>query len=323
MSETIRVRPARISEVATLGRLVETRLPDMMSGARWNNDVEANLANLVPDRALLVATGGSRLAGMIALDIDHQRIIACYLDPEVAAPDTPRRLFQGIEKIAVTFGIRVLRGLARKRVAGFMRSLDYEVDESAPNDDGSVEIRKNLLARADPAIVRILEHCDSLGVPSNYGILHRMPVVPEAESLVEVGTDIFAREQRMTPEAGDAWARMRAAASNAGVDLQLISAFRSMNYQTSIIRKKIEEGHSMRKILRVSAPPGYSEHHGGRAVDITTHGCRPLEESFAETRAYRWLQANARFFGFRESYPRNNRHQIAWEPWHWFYFKNL
>lgn len=322
MSESVRVRPARISEVATLGRLVETRLPNMMSGAGWSSDVEAHLAHLVPDRALLVATRGSRLAGMVALDIDHQRILACYLDPEVAAPDTPKRLFEGIEGIAVSFGIRVLRGLARRRVAGFMRSLGYQMDESSEDAEGNVHVRKSLLEHADPVIVRILERCDELGVPPNYGILHRMPVVPEAEALVEVGTDIFSREQRMMPEAGDAWARMRAAAANAGVDLQLVSAFRSMGYQTNIVRKKLEEGQSMNKILRVSAPPGYSEHHSGRAVDLTTQSVRPLDEDFADTRAYRWLQANARFFGFRESYPRNNRHQLAWEPWHWYYFKN-
>jgi LAS superfamily LD-carboxypeptidase LdcB len=323
MQDEVKVRPARTTEIATLARLVETRLPDMMSGAGWHDNVESRLASLVPDQALLVATRGARLAGMIALDIDNGRIIACYLDPENASPDTPKRLFQNIEKVALIFGIRVLRGVARRRVTGFTKSLGYEIDSDAgnPNPPETIEIRKNLLAQADDELKGILESCDRLGIPENYGTVHRMPLVRNASELVEAGRDIFGRDQRLMPAAADAWARMKVAAANAGIDLQLVSAYRSQAYQTNILKKKLDEGQSLKRILRVSAPPGYSEHHSGRAIDLTTHGCKPLEEDFSKTRAYNWLRANARFFGFRESYPRNNRHQLAWEPWHWYYFK--
>ncbi len=75
----------------------------------------------------------------------------------------------------------------------------------------------------------------------------------------------------------------------------------------------------MREILSVSAAPGYSEHHTGRAVDLTTPGTRPLEEDFEATPAFEWLTGTAEDFGFRMSYPRNNRHGIAYEPWHWMW----
>lgn len=322
MDDTITVRPARTTEIATLARLVETRLPDMMSGADWTENVESRLSSLVPDQALLVATRGARLAGMIALDIDHQRILACYLDPDTASPDTPRRLFRAIEEVALIFGIRTLHGRARDRIAGFMKSLGYTVDSNPGAEDGTIEISKPLLEEADPDIVSILQQCDRLGIPENYGIVHRMPLVRETRDLVDAGRDIFGREQRLSSAAADAWVQMRSAASNAGVDLQLVSAYRSMAYQSNLLRKKLDEGQDMRRILRVSAPPGYSEHHSGRAIDLTSQGCKPLEEDFARTKAYDWLKSNARFFGFRESYPRNNRHQIAWEPWHWYYFKS-
>ena len=321
MQDTVKVRPARTTEIATLAKLVETRLPDMMSGANWAGNVEARLASLVPDQALLVATRGARLAGMIALDIDHSRIVACYLDPENASPDTPRHMFENIEKVALIFGIRTLRGVARRRVAGFMRSLGYEVEPGAGEDSEIVEISKDLLSIADKELAKILEQCDQMGIPQNYGIIHRMPLAREATELVDAGRDIFGREQRLMPAAADAWARMKVAAASAGIDLQLVSGYRSIGYQTNILKKKLDEGQSLKKILRVSAPPGYSEHHTGRAVDLTTHGCRPLEEDFSKTRAYNWLRSNGRFFGFRESYPKNNRHQLAWEPWHWYYFK--
>ena len=67
----------------------------------------------------------------------------------------------------------------------------------------------------------------------------------------------------------------------------------------------------------MSAAPGYSEHHTGRAIDITTPGTQPLEPAFETTPAFEWLTGSAHEFGFRMSYPRNNRHGIAYEPWHW------
>ena len=123
----------------------------------------------------------------------------------------------------------------------------------------------------------------------------------------------------MTPAAATAWSRMQSAANSRGVELQLVSAFRGVSYQANLFRRKLSEGQSLDKILSVSAAPGYSEHHSGRAIDITTPGKKPLEEDFADSKAYQWLKANAGIYGFKESYPQGNRHRIKWEPWHWCY----
>lgn len=66
-------------------------------------------------------------------------------------------------------------------------------------------------------------------------------------------------------------------------------------------------------------PPGFSEHHTGYAVDIGD-GNAPhthLEETFADTAAYRWLTAYAARFGFELSFPPNNPQGVMYEPWHW------
>jgi D-alanyl-D-alanine carboxypeptidase len=316
MENAIRVRPARSSEVETLAKLVKSRLPDMMSHVRRTDSVETHLAELVPDQALLVATHGTRLAGLGALDLDHRRILACYLDPEVASPDTPRRLFDALERHALRFGVRKLEGVARKRVAGFMRQLGYE-SRPDPEDENNILITRDLLERADESTRDILRMCDELGVPEDYGVKHRMPLVPETKNLEMAARDIFEREQKLTPDAADAFKRMRDAARTSNVEIRLVSGFRAIAYQANLFRRKLDQGHSMKEILQVSAPPGFSEHHSGRAIDLTTRGVKPLEESFAQTDAYQWLLKNARIFGFRESYPRHNRHRIAWEPWHW------
>ena len=121
----------------------------------------------------------------------------------------------------------------------------------------------------------------------------------------------------MESRAARAWLRMRDAARSDGVELQVVSAFRSATYQLTILQRKLERGLSIDEILKVSAAPGYSEHHSGRVLDLTTPGFPTLEEDFEHSAAYAWLLANAARFGFRLSFPRGNRHGIAFEPWHW------
>jgi len=74
----------------------------------------------------------------------------------------------------------------------------------------------------------------------------------------------------------------------------------------------------------VSAPPGYSEHHTGYAIDIgdgkapATH----VEESFGKTEAFAWLEENAARYNFELSFAENNAQGISYEPWHWRYVGN-
>ncbi len=321
MNDEVNVRPARSAEIPTLAKLIASQLPDMMAGKKRPENIEHHLSSLIPDQSLILATRGNRLAGLTAIDLDHSQVLACYLDPETASPDTPRRLFRAAEKLALSFGARQLRCSVKPQVAGFMKSMGYEPLESGTEDQqaNSGIMHKDLLGKAKPELLGLLKLLDELGIPEDYGIQHRMRLVPEAATLVPIGRDIFNRDQRLTPAAATAWTRMLTAAANRGIELQLVSAFRGVNYQANLFRRKREEGQSLNRILSVSAAPGFSEHHSGRAIDLTSPGAKPLEENFAETKAYQWLKANAGIYGFRESYPRNNRHNIQWEPWHWCY----
>lgn len=173
-------------------------------------------------------------------------------------------------------------------------------------------------ARCDTAERRrVIAASRALGVPADHGLRRGLRVVREPHSLSPVGADIHGRPQWLYPPAARAWERMQDAARQDGVVLDVVSAFRSAAYQLGIIERKLARGQSIEEILRVSAAPGYSEHHSGRALDLTTPGSPPLEEAFAQTPAFAWLQARAGAFGFRLSYPAGNRHGIAWEPWHW------
>jgi zinc D-Ala-D-Ala carboxypeptidase len=145
----------------------------------------------------------------------------------------------------------------------------------------------------------------------------------EATELVSVAPDIYGREQRLTPSAAAAWNAMRTAAERDREILQLVSAFRSVDYQKQIIQRKVAAGQSWEQILRVSALPGFSEHHTGRTIDVTTPGCKPLTEEFEQTTAFHWLTRHAREFRFVMTYSRGNKLGIAYEPWHWTFHERL
>ena len=172
--------------------------------------------------------------------------------------------------------------------------------------------------RCDTARRRaIIRDSFALGVPRDYGTRRKLAVVREPRALSYIGVDVSNRPQWLGTRAAHAFMRMRDSARGEGIALDIVSAFRSAEYQLGILRRKIERGLSIDEILRVSAAPGYSEHHSGRAIDITTPGYAPVEEEFERSPAFGWLSEHGARFGFALSYPRGNRHGIAYEPWHW------
>ena len=116
---------------------------------------------------------------------------------------------------------------------------------------------------------------------------------------------------------------MQAAAATEEITLWVISAFRSVARQEEIVAGKLRRRLSCEQILEVSAYPGFSEHHTGTAIDISTPGCPDLIEDFEITAAFHWLSDNAGRFGFALSYPRNNPHGVTYEPWHWKWHDGL
>ncbi len=143
-------------------------------------------------------------------------------------------------------------------------------------------------------------------------------VVPE--HLVDVGRyRETSRVVQLHRTAAGALARMIAAAASAGLELVLISGFRSVEYQAKLFAKGIEKRGSEVEAARWVAPAGHSEHHTGLAVDLG-EGPEPesdVEPAFGNTASYRWLAQHASSFGFEMSFPANNPQGVGCEPWHW------
>ena len=125
---------------------------------------------------------------------------------------------------------------------------------------------------------------------------------------------------RMRSSAAAKFQQMQAAARAEGVILTAISGFRTTNSQNQLFfGVKEQRVQNAAKRAEVSAPPGYSEHHTGYAVDIGD-GKAPstnVNPEFENTAAFRWLEQNAARYSFELSFPRDNPQGISYEPWHW------
>jgi D-alanyl-D-alanine carboxypeptidase len=156
-----------------------------------------------------------------------------------------------------------------------------------------------------------------LGITSEIISDRKLLQYEEADSLVLAETGEDGREHLLISDAASAWRELRGAAEVDGEKIFVVSAFRTISRQAEIISNKIECGINIDEILLVCAPPGYSEHHTGRALDVSTPGIESLNEEFENTTAFKWLQSNADKFSFSLSYPRGNAAGYNYEPWHW------
>jgi len=173
------------------------------------------------------------------------------------------------------------------------------------------------------AQVAYLKHVASthqlLGFSVEVAQRSRLELQFEPQQLVPVGRGLYGRLHFLAPEAATAWRILDAAARADGIELKLVSSFRSVSYQARLIQNRLEDGIGKERVLYGMALPGYSEHHSGCALDLASDEHPEISADFRDTAAYAWLQQYAADFGFVESYPAGNSAGIMHEPWHWYY----
>ena len=138
----------------------------------------------------------------------------------------------------------------------------------------------------------------------------------------------------------EAWREMQAAARVEGVDLELVSAYRSVERQRQIFLGELrrmsvqstgreldveaiaagEADHWIEEVLRYSSIPGFSKHHSGYTIDISDPSRGHAFTDFQQTGGFAWISAhnylNAKRFGFIPSYPAGAVEQGPEpEPW--------
>jgi zinc D-Ala-D-Ala carboxypeptidase len=119
--------------------------------------------------------------------------------------------------------------------------------------------------------------------------------------------------------AADFNALLGAARRALGPNLYAISCHRSEPYQADLFCGARSRGIPPEQRAETVAPPGFSEHHTGFAVDFGA-GSVPkcnFQQCFGGTSVGRWLIANAASYGFEMSFPPGNAQGVNPEPWHW------
>jgi zinc D-Ala-D-Ala carboxypeptidase len=130
---------------------------------------------------------------------------------------------------------------------------------------------------------------------------------------------------KLDARAAGYYAEMYNAAKKEGITLNPTSVnagYRSIDTQKMLfdnrIKKYEDQGYNrtvaVQKASKINQPPGCSEHNAGLAMDIIS-----TQTTFADTKAFKWLNNNAADYGFILRYPEDKQAitKIMYEPWHW------
>ena len=119
-------------------------------------------------------------------------------------------------------------------------------------------------------------------------------------------------------DAYEAYKLMQADIQKEGMNIRIISAYRSYDYQENLYNNYLKR--ERKEIVDTySARPGYSEHHTGLAIDIDN---TKLDfNKFYLTKEFLWMNDNAYKYGFILRYPKDKEEitGYVYEPWHYRY----
>lgn len=121
---------------------------------------------------------------------------------------------------------------------------------------------------------------------------------------------------------------MFAAAKEDGIDLWVVSSYRTIDYQRQnfdrSVQQRMDNGmtydDAYADTLREVAMPGESEHNAGLAMDIMSAEYTSMDDAgFENTKAFEWLDKHAAEYGFILRYPKDKESitEIIYEPWHY------
>ena len=105
------------------------------------------------------------------------------------------------------------------------------------------------------------------------------------------------------------------AAKKDGISIYNVSGYRSYNTQKDLYNGYVSRN-GQAKADTFSARAGTSEHQTGLATDVNN-----VSDSFANTKAYKWLIENSYKYGFILRYPKGKEEITGYkyEPWHYRY----
>lgn len=145
-----------------------------------------------------------------------------------------------------------------------------------------------------------------VSVSAVYNKKHPLPEGYEPSDLVTLSNG-----QRLRSEAAKSLELMKRLTTS----LNPASGYRSFATQTTLYNNYVAQD-GKEAADRYSARPGYSEHQTGLTMDFA-----PIDDSFRNTQAYKFLTENGYKFGWINRYPDGKESITGFmtEPWHWRY----
>ena len=149
--------------------------------------------------------------------------------------------------------------------------------------------------------------------------------------------DLYGENINLRKEAHDAFVDMRKAALADGIDIKIVSSYRSFDRQAVIFERKylkytddgMEPLDAIEKIIEYSTIPGTSRHHWGTDVDLidgnpSVDGDVLVASKFATDGPFEkfklWMDENSEKFDYYLVYTNNpKRRGFKYEPWHYSY----
>lgn len=202
------------------------------------------------------------------------------------------------------------------------------VQEEAPEVDAEQEKESTENETFESGVVNKKKDTDRQAEEENDFLLLVNPDHPLPEDF-EIRLAVIQGPYQIDARIVEPARRMLEAAKADGIDLLVCSAYRPVDSQTRLFNNKVNEyvasGKTKEEATVLTAAmiavPGTSEHHTGLAMDIVTPSYQNLDEGFAETDAFAWLDKHAADYGFILRYPKDKQEEtgIIYESWHYRY----
>ena len=122
----------------------------------------------------------------------------------------------------------------------------------------------------------------------------------------------------LVKDAHDAYVELYNAAKNDGMNLIVTTSYRNYGFQSTLYYNYVNRD-GQESADTYSARPGYSEHHTGLAVDLSTPSLTNAFTEFIYTDEYKWMQNNCYKYGFIQRYTDENQYITGYQPEAWHY----
>ena len=148
---------------------------------------------------------------------------------------------------------------------------------------------------------------------------------------------LYGKGINLRKEAHDAFIEMKRAAYTGGIDLKIVSSYRSFDRQQVIFENKFIKYtgagktplDAISKIIEYSTIPGTSRHHWGTDIDVIdgyqkVSGDVLVPSKYGEGQPFadfkKWMDENSEKFGFYLVYTDDKKRRgFKYEPWHYSY----